>query len=47
MATTPKVKVAEKKSAPKAPAKKVVAASTPPVGSAEYKSLVLQGKIKE
>ena len=46
MATKPKEKVAAKKAAPK-PAAQKTATSTPPVGSAEYKSLVLQGKIKE
>tara|TARA_R110002020_G_scaffold241191_4_gene454343 strand:+ start:1531 stop:1674 length:144 start_codon:yes stop_codon:yes gene_type:complete len=47
MATKPKTRATAKKAMPKAPAEKAVAPSTPPVGSAEYKSLVLQGKIKE
>ena len=47
MATKPKEKVAVKKAAPKPAAKKTTTSSTPPVGSAEYKSLLLQGKIKE
>ena len=47
MATKTKGKVAAKKAAPKPAAKKAAAVDTPPVGSSEYKSLVLQGKIKE
>ena len=47
MATKTKGKVAAKKAAPKPAAKKAASANTPPVGSAEYKYLVLQGKIKE
>jgi hypothetical protein len=47
MATKSKSKAVAKKTTAKAAEKKTVAASTPPKGSAEYKSLVLQGKIKE
>jgi len=47
MATKSKSKAVAKKATAKAAEKKTVAASTPPKGSAEYKSLVLQGKIKE
>lgn len=47
MATKTKAKAAEKKAAPKPAAKTTVTSDTPPVGSSEYKSLVLQGKIKE
>ena len=46
MAAKPKAKkaAAPKKAAAKTSAK---ASAMPPVGSAEYKSLLLQGKIKE
>ena len=47
MATKSKSKDVAKKTTAKSAEKKTVAASTPPKGSAEYKSLVLQGKIKE
>ena len=38
---------AKKKAAPKQTARKKVASSLPPVGSAERKAMILRGEIKE